>query len=391
MSNNVFEVTEERYRDALKVGEYAFQYKVADDEIGERMEKYRKYHSIYAIQDEHTQEIVAKAHLISFYITYHQQVIEMGGIAGIATYPEYRRQGYVRDMLIHSLKEMREKGMTVSVLHPFQVDFYRRYGWELLCNLLSIKLTNHDLKPLVPAKGTIRRFRKEQHHAEIEQVYHQYALQFSGKLVRNTDQWLKVYDEGTIALYYDEQKVPQGYILYGMENGKLVVEELVVLTEEARRGLWNFICQHDSMVKEIEIHTHSRDPLLYVLTNPCVRTEIKPYGMVRIVDVEKFLTYCPFRWDVAQGKEVKLQITDSFAPWNERTFVIGNQEVQVKDSCDGEEGCVQLSINTLSAILFGYKRPHEMFGLGLIQGPAEAVAVLERLVPETHSYMIDYF
>ncbi|SDY75678.1 enhanced intracellular survival protein Eis [Thermoactinomyces sp. DSM 45892] len=390
MSNNVFEVTEDRYRDALKLSEYAFQYKVADDEIGERIEQYRKYHSIYAIQDEHTKEIVAKSHLISFYITYHQQVIKMGGIAGVATYPEYRRKGYVRDMLTYSLKEMREKGITVSVLHPFQVDFYRRYGWELLCNLLSIKLTNHDLKPLAPAKGTIRRFTKEQHNTEIEQVYHQYALQFSGKLVRNTDQWLKVYDEGTIALYYDEKKIPQGYILYGIENGKLVVEELVVLTAEARRGLWNFLCQHDSMVKEIEIHTHSRDPLLYLLKDPCVRTEIKPYGMVRIVDVEKFLTYCPFRWDVAQGKEVKLQITDPFAPWNERTFVMGDKEVYVKDSCD-EEDCVQLSINTLSAILFGYRRPQEMFGLGLIQGPTEAVTVLESLIPETHSYMIDYF
>ncbi len=52
----------------------------------------------------------------------------MGGVAGVATYPEYRRSGYVKELLQHSLQTMKKDGYTVSMLHPFAVSFYRKYG-----------------------------------------------------------------------------------------------------------------------------------------------------------------------------------------------------------------------------------------------------------------------
>lgn len=392
MKAKVIELTEDRYREAMQLSEYAFQYKVTDEIAAESLSFQQKYHSIYAILDEETQKIIAKTNLISFQITYHQQVIEMGGVAGVATYPEHRRNGSVREILTHCIKEMKEKGMTVSILQPFYVEFYRRYGWELFSDRLFIKMTHHDLKPLAPAKGRIRRFTKATHNAEIELVYEQYAKRFSGMLIRTTDWWQRIYDDYIIALYYDEQQVPQGYVFYKIENSKMEIEELVVLTESARRGLWNFICQHDSMVKEIELYTHSRDPLLFLLKEPRIHTETKPYGMVRIVDVEKFLTYCPFRWDLLNGEVVRLQVTDPFAPWNERAYVLRDGEVHVEEQCkfDRKKG-LQLSINALSTILFGYKRPQEMYELGFIEGSIEDTAMLEKLVPETHSHIIDFF
>lgn len=392
MELRVIELTEDRYREAMRLSEYAFQYKITEEIAAERIPFQQKYHSIYAILDEETREIIAKTNIISFQINYHQQVIEMGGVAGVATYPEHRRNGAVREILIHSLHEMRKKGMTVSILQPFYVDFYRRYGWELFSDRLFIKMSKHDLRPLSPASGRIRRFTKETHNPEIEQVYNQYAKQFSGMLVRTTDWWQQTFEDYTLALYYDEQQIPQGYVFYKIENAKMEVEELVVLTEAARRGLWNYICQHDSMVKEIEFYTHSKDPLLFLLKEPRLHIETKPYGMVRIVDVEKFLPYCPLRWDLTQGKEVKLQITDPYAPWNERTYALREGEVRVEEQFKtNRENGLQLSINTLSTILFGYKRPQEMYELGFIKGSVEEVVIFEKIVPETHSHIIDFF
>ena len=53
---------------------------------------------------------------------------EMGGIASVATWPEYRRQGQVGKLLRHMLKVMRDKGMTVSMLHPFSFAFTANTG-----------------------------------------------------------------------------------------------------------------------------------------------------------------------------------------------------------------------------------------------------------------------
>ncbi len=69
----------------------------------------------------------------------------MGGVAGVATYPEYRRSGYVKELLQHSLQTMKKDGYTVSMLHPFAVAFYRKYGWELCANLLVCHMTKSDL------------------------------------------------------------------------------------------------------------------------------------------------------------------------------------------------------------------------------------------------------
>lgn len=68
-------------------------------------------------------EVAAKAHLIPFEIYLEGEPLRMGGIGSVATYPEYRRQGYVKGLLTHLLAVMKEEGQTVSMLHPFSVSF----------------------------------------------------------------------------------------------------------------------------------------------------------------------------------------------------------------------------------------------------------------------------
>ena len=40
---------------------------------------------------------------------------------------------------------MKKDGFTVSMLHPFAVSFYRKYGWELCANLLKCHISKSDL------------------------------------------------------------------------------------------------------------------------------------------------------------------------------------------------------------------------------------------------------
>ena len=95
-----------------------------------------------------------------------------------------------------------------------------------------------------------------------------------------------------------------------------------------RNGLWNFICQHDSMIKELEMTVSENEQLLYTLQEPRVKTEIKPYFMGRIVDVEQFLKQYELNWNNVQ-QEVILHITDSFAPWNNVSVRLANYEIAI--------------------------------------------------------------
>ncbi|MDY0849666.1 GNAT family N-acetyltransferase [Bacillus thuringiensis] len=384
---NVIQLKEDKFREALRLSEYAFQYKVEEERMQQQLTKMKESHEVYGIMEG--EDLAAKLHLIPFHIYIGKEKFKMGGVAGVATYPEYRRSGYVKELLQHSLQTMKKDGFTVSTLHPFAVTFYRKYGWELCANLLVCHLTKSDLVMKKQVNGTVKRFNKENHPEEVEKLYETFAERFSGMLVRNEKWWLQaVYEDLTLAIYYDENKTAAGYMLYKIENYKMTVDEFVPLHNEARNGLWNFICQHDSMIKELEMTVSENEQLLYTLQEPRVKTEIKPYFMGRIVDVEQFLKQYELNWNNVQ-QEVILHITDSFAPWNNVSVRLANYEIAIIE--EPMDKGINLDINALSTILLGYKRPLELNELELISGSEEEIRAFENVVPVRKSFIYDFF
>lgn len=384
---NVIRLKEDKFREALRLSEYAFQYKVDEDRLQQQITKMKESHEVYGIMEG--ENLAAKLHLIPFHIYIGKEKFKMGGVAGVATYPEYRRSGYVKELLQHSLQTMKKDGYTVSMLHPFAVSFYRKYGWELCANLLACHMTKSDLVMKKQVNGTVKRFNKESHPEEVEKLYETFAERFSGMLVRNEKWWLQaVYDDLTLAIYYDENQTAAGYMLYKIENYKMTVEEFVPLHNEARNGLWNFICQHDSMIKDLEMTVSENEPLLYTLQEPRVKTEIKPYFMGRIVGVEQFLKQYELNWNNVQ-QEVILHITDSFAQWNNITVRIANHEITIIE--EPIDKGIKLDINALSTILFGYRRPLELNELELISGSEEEIRAFENVVPVRKPFIYDFF
>ncbi|EEL34243.1 Acetyltransferase, GNAT [Bacillus cereus Rock3-28] len=385
---NVIQLQEDKFREALRLSEYAFQYKVNEERLQQQITRMKESHEIYGIMEG--EDLAAKLHLIPFHIYIGKETFKMGGVAGVATYPEYRRSGNVKELLQHSLQTMKKDGYTVSMLHPFSVSFYRKYGWELCANLLVCNMTKSDLVMKKQVNGTVKRFNKENHPEEVEKLYETFAERFSGMLVREKNWWLQVvYDDLALAIYYDENKTAAGYMLYKIENYKMTVEEFVPLHNEARNGLWNFICQHDSMIKELEMTVSENEPLLYTLQEPRVKTEIKPYFMGRIVDVEKFLKQYELNWNNVQ-QEVILHITDSFAQWNNITVRLANHEITIMKEETIDKG-IKLDINALSTIMLGYKRPLELSKLELISGSEEEIRTFENVVPVREAFIYDFF
>lgn len=385
---NVIRLKEDKFKEALRLSEYAFQYKVEEERLQQQLTKMKESHEIYGIMEG--EDLAAKLHLIPFHIYIGKEKFKMGGVAGVATYPEYRRSGYVKELLQDSLQTMKKDGYTVSMLHPFAVSFYRKYGWELCANLLLCQMTKSDLVMRKQVNGTVKRFNKENHSEEVEKLYETFAKCFSGMLVRDEKWWLQaVYDDLTLAIYYDKNKTAAGYMLYKIENNKMTVEEFVPLHNEARNGLWNFICQHDSMIKELEMTISENEPLLYTLEEPRVKAEIKPYFMGRIVDVEQFLKQYELNWNNVQ-QEVILHITDSFAPWNNVSVRLANHEITIMKEETIDKG-IKLDINALSAIMFGYKRPLELNELEFITGSEEEIQAFENIVPVRKAFIYDFF
>ena len=388
------EITENEYFDAMKLSMYAFQYKVPEVDIPARKESL-KNHNILGIWDNEN-ILAAKLHIIPLSIFMKDAEWKMGGIAGVATYPEFRRNGYVNALIIESLNQMRNNNQIVSLLHPFDISFYRRYGWEVLSEQKKITLEKVNLKFLETQPGFIKRYSKESHNEEIEKIYQHYCKQHTGMLKRDTNWWKhNVYNEDSqLAVYYHSANEARGYLLYQVKDRKMEVEELVTLDHDARKGLWNFICQHDSMVETVTINLASHDPFPYFLPQPKVKMELAPYFMARVVDAEECLRRFPF---LQENDSLFLHLEDTHAPWNNGSYLLGKGETRVfKEKTGGQcvhppKKGIQLNINSLSAILFGYKRPMDLFEMGYLKGTKTEIDLFEKMVPALKSSFFDFF
>lgn len=281
-------LTEQEYDESLTLSQYAFQYDVPKDEIESRKEKMKR-HEIFGEFDGET--LLSKLHLIPFKIFIEEKQFAMGGIAGVATWPEHRRNRSVARLLKTSLVKMKENGQTVSMLHPFNIGFYRQFGWELTAVLKKVMVETKDLRFMKEVSGKIRRYGKSDSFEVVNKIYEAFAKQYNGMLKREDYWWENnIYTSGyQTAVYFDEAETPVGYILYKVKEKLIDVQEFIYLNNEARRGLWNFISQHDSMVEKAKIILPESDQLPFLLHNPKTQQELVPYFMSRIVDVAGFL------------------------------------------------------------------------------------------------------
>ncbi|HHV96224.1 MAG TPA: GNAT family N-acetyltransferase [Clostridiaceae bacterium] len=378
------------YIEAIKLSAYAFQFKVTDEEIKNRIKSMENQDILGYFEDG---KLVSKLSIRPFQIWLNEQKVKMGGIASVATYPEYRRKGCVKELLRQSLVEMRKNGQIISVLHPFSYGFYRKFGWEHFADFIKIHLTGSDLKPSDNVPGYVNRVDKDscEQIEDLEKIYNKYAQKYIGMFVRDRNWWKEtVINDRHAAIYYNQFHEPLGYLIYSIQNFKMFVKEFIPLNHEARKGIWNFICQHDSMLRELELWAEVNDLLLFTIINPKVKVEHIAFPMVRVVDVRQFLQIYPFS---RQNPDCRLsiKITDEYAPWNNGTFTIKPGVNGNKVTVDASEGNLSMSINTLSTLLFKYKTASELYECELIKGDHSDVCKLDSMLPNKKPRFLDAF
>ncbi|KGE20509.1 GNAT family N-acetyltransferase [Paenibacillus wynnii] len=381
----------EEFESSIRLSEYAFQYTLSE-KAREKAQKRFKPERVWGIFNEG--ELSAKLTLLPLQVFVQGRVIPMGGIAGVATWPENRRQGLVAKLLTHALEKMNDSGQLLSFLHPFYVPFYRKFGWEIYCEYkkYTIPVAKFPLKTEI--EGKVKRDVNDINVMSI--LYTEFASKYNGTLDRSQDWWENaiVNEEGHDAVFYSTLGKPEGYVLYKIENKELIIDEFIYLNEQARRGLWSFLCNHDSMISQALLKLVPADDCLpYLLPDPRIPQENFPYFMARIVNAKAFVEGYSFAEGV-QGKAT-LCIKDDYAPWNAGLWewnVSGEgQSSLVRSEGDSSQADLICDIGAFTVLLLGYKRPEEMYRFGALTGDPSAVSWLEKAVPRAQTALLDYF
>jgi len=386
-------LTEKELEESIRLSAFAFQYSVTPEEM-ERRRKMLQPDRIWGYFMDG--RLAAKTNVLPMRIWLNGRSIPMGGIAGVASWPEYRRQGLVRQLLLHVLGEMRDEGMTVSFLHPFSIPFYRKFGWEVVADSVVLELP--------PAKcggfgmqGSMRRMERPLEELDLlRRLYGRYAARFNTMLDRDAKWWEdRVLTNGLICYCYeDDSGEPQGYMLFTLKERLMNIAEWVYLNREAREGMLHFIANHDSMADKVQLKRSANDRLPFLLNDPRFTQTRMPHCMGRIVDVRGFVENYAFRPGDGLTR-LRLRITDEAASWNNGEFVLtidaegkGNLEPAASETDAPSLAC---HIRALSAVLLGDQRPAPLYKDGWFTGDAAAAEAFDARIPSTPTNLIDFF
>lgn len=338
-------------------------------------------------------KLISQVAVYPLQVRIFNQTYDMGGLTNVGTFPEYSNQGLMNKLLYRALENMKENKQSISYLYPYSIPYYRRKGWEIISDKITFEVKDYQLPKMRQVTGDIERV--DINSEEVKLAYERFAMQTHGAMLRSDlawdEYWMWDTEDMTAAIYYNDDHEPEGYVLYWISNEVFHIKDMIFMNEEARIGLWNFISAHFSMITKVEGNIHTDEPLAFLLEDADIKESISPYFMARIVDVEQFISQYPFKAD-SINREWIFTLDDPLLAWNQGTFKLTiTQEgkgtiVRTTERCDSK-----VSIQTLTTMLLGYKRPEYLRKIGRLICTPDIVDMLEDAIEQETPYFSDYF
>jgi len=266
------------------------------------------------------------------------------GIGSVAVSPDYRRRGVAEALMRATLREMRQRGDTMTLLYAFRSDFYAKFGWSLVerTNLFSVPPS------ALPASDEARRVRKLRipDRPAVQALFESQA-QSAGHfaLARRPEWWEKRlwnYDGEWVVYEGRRRGAIEGYAHYQVDAADgpwklvLTVNEFVASTPAAHRGLWGHLNALRDQAVEVIASVPGDESWATMLADARnVNGEFKlgvvrstghlGYGaMLRLVDVKGALEVLPVA-PAARG-EVTIAVDDDVVPQNAREWRVTARE-----------------------------------------------------------------
>lgn len=318
-------------------------------------------------------------------------VFPVGFVTSVCTYPEYSGRGIMKRLMIQSLTNMRSSGRSFALLYPYSIPLYHRLGWEIVSNKISYVVKDRQLPRKSAVEGYVRRV--DWDNEDFHNLHTAFATVTHGCLFRNALAWEEYWrwdeDDTYVAVYYDKDHKPCGYMVYLIKSDIMHIKEMIYLTREAHNGLWEYIRAHESMVDEIRGNTYFSEPIAFEMDDGDIKEIIRPYCMGRIVDVEQFFAQYPCYPD-DEPACITFNVTDELLPWNNRSFNVRFEDGRCRVVAESGEYSVKLTIATLTALLLGYKTAERLFEMGRITGSRKAIEKLDGVLYHKIPYISDY-
>jgi predicted acetyltransferase len=221
--------------------------------------------------------------------------VPTSGIAGVTVAAEHRGQGALGPLFAETLRHARSRGALISTLFPTAPGIYRRFGYELVADYVTVEVPTQSLAAVArPLSVTSRRATADDFD-QIRAVYDAWASEQNGPLTRRgvsftagADDFIASFTGVTVAV--DADSSVSGFVSwdrgqgYG-EGSSIEVSDLLATGPEAYRALLRTIGSFASVTPTTKIDTSGDDLALLLLPSFSWRVAHSSPYMLKILDV----------------------------------------------------------------------------------------------------------
>ena len=304
-------------------------------------------------------------------------------ITSVASSPEYRRKGHIREMFAGMFAEQRANGVHLTALYPFYFPFYRAFGYEHVADGASHTVElgefKHFRKAAETGKFTPATVKDWQ---TLKAIYDVDARQGMGFVERVEDWWKFILSHERLPqpsyIYHNAAGQPAGYITYhfkdkGNWDRDMIVHDIRAIDRPAFEALLGFLYNHDSQAEKVKLTLPPDYPLATQLPDPRKdKIELWKGYMLRLLDIGGAIQARTFGPEVQA--EFTMSVTDSMVAENVGTYQVrvrdGRASVE-KSAASGNAG-LSLDQMALAQLYAGYLNPVAAAGIGRIAVNSEA-------------------
>lgn len=166
------------------------------------------------------EKLASQISIYPMQVNIYGRMYKMGGVTGVATYPEYSQHGLMSRLIKEALQNMRENHQSISMLYPYFIPYYRKKGWEIVTDIMTYTIKDTQLPKRRRTEGMVERVSIDSE--DIRTVHDQFTAMRHGALKRNDLEWEEYWrweaDDVLVAVYYNLKEEPTGYLVYYISN-----------------------------------------------------------------------------------------------------------------------------------------------------------------------------
>lgn len=295
--------------------------------------------NFYGVFREADNKMVGSFNIWDFEMNMRGAMIKSGGVGSVAVDLGHKKEKVARELMRHYLDILRDKGVSMAMLYPFNSAFYHKMGFGFGTLLHQFRIKPEDLPGNGPKDHVVRL--GEGDAEELTKFYNLRVAAVHGLISKSTEEFATRLKSPALKIFAHVDDGIRGYIAFSFRKGSdesvlvndMVITEMLFDSPKAFKQLMAFVKSQSDQVRYVIINTQDEgfvntvtDPRNHMerLLHP-VYQEICRTGlgiMYRICHMEKFFA------DIAACRfgdlniKLKVNLSDSFVPQNNRPFLL---------------------------------------------------------------------